>query len=88
MADGELSLTEREERILELIGQGKADVEVANDLAISFDEAKRGVQSVMRKLGVSTREEAAAKGKRGGRRWLPRMDGLVHWVGDTPSGQA
>jgi len=66
-------LTPREREVLALLGHGLTNEEIAHRLGISPDGAKYHVSQILSKLGVATREEAAALalGKR--RRWW------AHW---------
>jgi DNA-binding NarL/FixJ family response regulator len=56
----ELVLTAREIQILRLIEAGRSNQEIADDLYIALHTVKNHVHSVLSKLGVSTRAEAAA----------------------------
>jgi len=56
----EASLTPREREILELIGQGLTNQEIADRLVIEVGTVKNHVHSILSKLGVSSREDAAA----------------------------
>ena len=56
----ELVLTAREIQILRLLESGLSNQEVADRLFIALPTVKNHVHSVLRKLGVSTRGEAAA----------------------------
>jgi DNA-binding NarL/FixJ family response regulator len=56
----ELVLTAREIQILRLLESGLSNQEVAQHLCIALPTVKNHVHSVLRKLGVSTRGEAAA----------------------------
>lgn len=53
-------LTPRDREVLELIAQGKTNAEIASALSIRFDTARWHVSEVLSKLGVASREEAAA----------------------------
>jgi DNA-binding NarL/FixJ family response regulator len=53
-------LTPREREILELIGQGLTNQEIADCLVIEVGTVKNHVHSVLKKLDVSSREDAAA----------------------------
>jgi len=55
------SLTPREHDVLRLITQGRSNKEIAHELSISEDAVKRHVQSVILKLNVSDRTQAAVK---------------------------
>jgi len=63
---GDRALTEREQRILRLIAGGARYREIAAQLYVSEVTVKRDVQSVLDKLGVTTREEAIAEATRKG----------------------
>ena len=53
-------LTPREREVLALLGHGLTNEEIAHRLDISLDGAKYHVSQILSKLGVATREEAAA----------------------------
>jgi two-component system, NarL family, response regulator LiaR len=55
-------LTERESEVLALITQGRSTREVADALYIGVNSVKTHTQKVFRKIGVSTRTEAALWG--------------------------
>jgi DNA-binding NarL/FixJ family response regulator len=57
-ADDELS--DREHEVLELLGQGIGNKEIASRLELSDDTVKAHVAAVLRKLGVQSRTEAVA----------------------------
>jgi DNA-binding NarL/FixJ family response regulator len=57
---GELVLTAREIEILALLEVGLSNREIANQLCIALHTVKNHVHSVLGKLGVSTRAQAAA----------------------------
>jgi DNA-binding NarL/FixJ family response regulator len=52
-------LTAREREILQLISQGYRDREIAEGLHISKKTVQKHVQSILSKLGVQNRTEAA-----------------------------
>ncbi len=53
-------LTAREQEILELIGQGLTNQQIAERLVIEVGTVKNHVHSILQKLDASTRHEAAA----------------------------
>lgn len=55
-------LTKREHEILQWLGFGKTNQEIAQQLHISEHTVKNHVQNVLNKLNVSNRAEAVAKG--------------------------
>lgn len=59
-ADGMGRLTEREHEILVLVADGLADKEIAAELSIALRTVKNHVHSILGKLGVRRRGEAAA----------------------------
>ena len=75
------SLTPREREVLALLRRGLTNEEIAHRLDISLDGAKYHVSQILSKLGVATREEAAAVAL-GERR---RLVGGVAAVGDRSS---
>src|SRR5439155_2547098 len=62
-------LTPREREVLALLGHGLTNEEIAHRLDISLDGAKYHVSQILSKLGVATREEAAALALGERRRW-------------------
>jgi len=59
--DGPLGrLSQQERKVLELIAQGKTNRQIAEELDLAEKTVKNYVSSVLRKLGVSRRSEAAA----------------------------
>jgi DNA-binding NarL/FixJ family response regulator len=62
----EEALTPREREVLELLGQGLSNKEIAGRLGISDHTVKFHVSSVYGKLGVSSRTEALNRGLRRG----------------------
>jgi len=54
------SLTERENKILELLLKGKCNKEIAGFTHVSVETVKSHLQNIYRKLGVSSRLEAVA----------------------------
>ena len=59
-------LTPRERDVLLLMVEGQSNKEIGQALAISEDTAKKHVQAVISKLGVSDRTQAAVKAVRAG----------------------
>lgn len=58
--DDPVDLTPREWEVLELIGEGLTNKEVAQNLHIELGTVKNHVHSILQKLDVDNREEAAA----------------------------
>ncbi|MCL4459078.1 MAG: response regulator transcription factor [Chloroflexi bacterium] len=59
-------LTPRERDVLRLVVQGQTNKEIGRALYISEDTAKKHVQTILLKLGVSDRTQAAVKAVRAG----------------------
>jgi len=59
-------LTSREHDVLQLLTQGRSNKEIGRALCISEDTAKKHVQTIMLKLRVSDRTQAAVKAVRNG----------------------
>ena len=59
-------LTEREREILRLVAAGKANKEIARELVISERTARTHVSNILRKLGLSSRTQAALWAVRAG----------------------
>ncbi len=55
------TLSSRELDVLELLVQGKTNREIARELIISLSTAKRNVERLIKKLGVSDRTQAAVR---------------------------
>ena len=53
-------LTSREHEVLELIGKGHTNQEIADELVIEIGTVKNHVHSILDKLNVDSRGEAAA----------------------------
>ncbi|SRR6266516_2357124 len=62
-------LTQREREVLALLRRNYTNEQIANHLGISLDGAKYHVSQILSKLGVATREEAAALAVSKPRRW-------------------
>lgn len=56
----QLAWTLRQRQVLDLIGRGRTNAEIADEFGISLAGAKWHVSEVLSKLGVASREEAAA----------------------------
>jgi len=59
-------LTTREREVLQLVIEGQSNKEIGRSLSISEDTAKKHVQTILSKLGVSDRTQAAVKAVRAG----------------------
>ena len=59
-------LTEREAEILKLLARGKANKQIASDLLVEEKTVKTHVSSILRKLGVLSRTQAALHAVRTG----------------------
>lgn len=59
-------LTEREIEVLELIVMGKSNTEIAKELIVSVHTAKAHVCSILQKMSVEDRVQAAVKAVREG----------------------
>jgi DNA-binding NarL/FixJ family response regulator len=55
-----LGLAPRERQILELIAEGKTNKEIATDISLSEKTIKRSVSSILSKLNLDRRAQAAA----------------------------
>jgi DNA-binding NarL/FixJ family response regulator len=60
-ARADLQLTERESQVLTLLVEGKSNSEIADDLSVSVHTAKAHVCSILQKLSVHDRVQAAVK---------------------------
>jgi ATP/maltotriose-dependent transcriptional regulator MalT len=59
-------LTQREAEVLRLIGQGKSNPQIAEELVISLNTVARHASNIFTKIGCSSRAEAAAYAVRHG----------------------
>jgi DNA-binding NarL/FixJ family response regulator len=66
VAPGETELTAREREVLELVAAGRSNRQIAETLYIAEKTANVHVSNILRKLGVSSRGEAAAAAYRRG----------------------
>jgi DNA-binding NarL/FixJ family response regulator len=57
-------LTSRQRRVLELLGKGKSNKQIASELEISEITVKAHVSSILKKLGVSNRVQAALEAQK------------------------
>src|SRR5215211_3400787 len=57
--EAKVELTPRELDVLRLVGGGKANREIATELAISERTVRTHVSSILRKLGLKSRTQAA-----------------------------
>ena len=76
----DLELTDRQQEVLALIARGRTNPEIAAELGITLDGAKWHVREILSKLGVESREEAAAYWRahqRPGRRLVRTVGGLA-----------
>jgi DNA-binding NarL/FixJ family response regulator len=63
---GHSVLTQREREVLQLVGDGHANKEIAQRLGVSEHTAKFHVSSILSKLGVQTRTDAVRLGIKSG----------------------
>jgi LuxR family transcriptional regulator, maltose regulon positive regulatory protein len=56
-------LTARELDVLRLLGTGKSNREIAEELVVSLDTVKRHVSNLFDKLGVANRTQAVNKAR-------------------------
>jgi DNA-binding NarL/FixJ family response regulator len=61
MPDPLADLSEREQEVLELLGQGLTNKMIADELVISVNTVKKHVQSIFTKLNVDSRAAAVAR---------------------------
>lgn len=59
-------LTEREIEVLQLVVMGKSNTEIAKELIVSVHTAKAHVCSILQKMSVEDRVQAAVKAVREG----------------------
>ena len=55
------ALTERETEVLKLVARGKANKQIAGSLFVEEKTVKAHVSSILRKLGVQSRTQAAVR---------------------------
>jgi len=55
------NLTEREFEVVELVAQGKTNLEIAHSLFISISTVKKTMSGIMEKMGVRSRAEVAGR---------------------------
>jgi len=63
---GDEPLTSREHEVLDLLGQGLSNKQIARRLAISEHTVKFHVSSLYAKLGATSRTDAVSRGARRG----------------------
>ena len=79
----EAELNDRQRQILDLLVAGRTNGEIAETLGISFDGAKWNVSEILTKLGLDSREDAAAYWRwrraphRRANRWLRGLFGTT-----------
>ena len=61
-----IALSERERDVLRLLANGKANKEIARELSIGEQTVKTQVSSILGKLGVQSRTQAALYAQRTG----------------------
>jgi DNA-binding CsgD family transcriptional regulator len=71
-------LTERQREVLPLIAKGRTNGQIAEELDLSLDGVKWHVREILARLGVNSREEAAAWWKQN-RSLRERMPGWLGW---------
>lgn len=54
-------LTDREQRVMDLIIEGKSNNEIASELAVSVNTVKTHLRHVFRKLEVENRTQASVR---------------------------
>lgn len=59
-------LTPRQQEVLKLLAEGHSNREIGKELVIAEDTVKKHVQSIIAKLGASSRIDAAMKATRAG----------------------
>ncbi len=64
---GRDALTSRQRRVLELLGHGKSNKQIAVELQISEITVKAHVSSILKKMGLNNRVQAALEA----RKWFP-----------------
>jgi DNA-binding CsgD family transcriptional regulator len=84
VARNEPSLNRRQRDVLGLIAAGKTNGEIAAALGITLDGAKWNVSEILSKLGVASREEAAAYWRWRQRRLGPRVGSVLRALVGIP----
>ena len=79
-------LSEQQQRVLELMADGRTNAQIADALGITLDGAKYNVREVFDKLGVSSREEAVAAWRAGRPSMWQRLRGLLWPAGAVLAG--
>jgi NarL family two-component system response regulator LiaR len=64
--EGPEELTERESEVLKLLARGKANKQIASDLFVEEKKVKTHISSILRKLDVQSRTQAALHAVRTG----------------------
>jgi DNA-binding CsgD family transcriptional regulator len=82
--DPAAALTAQEKRVLELIGQGLTNRQIAERMCLAEKTAKNYVSSLLAKLGMHRRAEAAAFAVR----HTSDHDALMLWVRPSPARSA
>ncbi len=68
-----IRLTEREQRVLETLAQGRTVQQAAETLVVSYNTVKTQTQSLYRKLGTDNRPDALARARQWGLLQQPRL---------------
>jgi DNA-binding CsgD family transcriptional regulator len=84
VARNEPALNRRQREVLGLIAAGKTNGEIAAALGMTLDGAKWNVSEILSKLGVASREEAAAYWRWRQRRLGPRVGSVLRALVGVP----